>query len=386
MSLSNTQYTSSNYNTLSDVLDSYRSFGNGYYNSQNRRKANTTLSLSQSLGEWGYLSVNGSRDDYWDQPGHNESFGANYGVGLWGGSLSLNWTQNKRADRSGVQQNDRITSVMFSVPMDRWLGGGTNASYQYVSPSNGDDTQQIGLNGRAFERQLYWSVSQRYRAGAESGDSNNSALNLTWYGGYGRLRGDYSYTQNIRQMGADLSGGMVVHRKGVTLGQPLSNTVALISAPGAAGVPVGGWPGVKTDFRGYTTQANLNPYQENMVSLDPRRLSTYAEIPQTDTRVIPTQGAVVQASFATRIGARALMTLIAKDGNSIPFGALVTLDGQTAAAGVVDANGVVFLSGLPTKGALTVKWGQNQQQCRVSYQLPTKPGPANMYVMNNSCV
>jgi outer membrane usher protein len=385
LTMSNTQYSSSVYNTLSDVLDSYSSNVNRYYANQDQRKASTTLTLSQSLGEWGYFNLNGSRDSYRDRSGSNDSFGASYGVGVGGGTLSLNWTQNRRTGLTTEQQNDQITSVIFSMPLERWLKRPVNATWQSVSPSNGNDTQQIGLNGQGFDRRLSWDVSQRYRSGADSGDRNNSALRLRWYGGYGQLGGNYSYSPNIRQMGADVSGGVVVHRNGITFGQPLGDTIALIEAPGASGVQVGGWPGVRTDFRGYTTQAYLNPYQENIVSLDPRHLPANAEITQTDMRVIPTQGAVIPATFATRIGARALMTLKREDGSSIPFGALVVLEGEVASAGVVDDKGVVYLTGLPAKGELMVKWGQSQQQCRVSYQLPKERGPADMYVMDNVC-
>ncbi|EEP99179.1 fimbrial biogenesis outer membrane usher protein [Yersinia ruckeri] len=386
LTLSNTQYSSSGYQTLSNVLDSYSHNSNGYSADQDQRKASSTLTLSQSLGEWGYFNLNGTRDSFRDRSGANDSFGASYGVGVGGGNLSLNWTQNRRAGTFGDQQNDQITSVMFSMPLNRWLGGSTNASYQFVSPSNGTDTQQVGLNGQGFDRRLSWDVRQRYRSGADSGDRNNSALQLRWYGGYGQLGGNYSYTPNIRQMGADVAGGVVMHRNGVTFGQPLSDTVALIEAPGASGVQVGGWPGVKTDFRGYTTQAYLNPYQENNVSLDPSNLPANAEITQTDMTVIPTQGAVIPATFATRIGARALMTLSREDGTSIPFGALAMLEGQATVAGVVDDKGMVYLSGLPAKGELSVKWGQSeQQQCRVNFQLPKERGVADMYVMNYVC-
>ncbi len=386
LSLSNAQYSSSGYRTLSDVLGSYRNNADGYDNNQDQRKASTTLTLSQSLGEWGYVNLNGTRDSFRDRSGNNDSFGASYGVGVAGGFLSLNWTQNRRASVVGEQQNDNITSVMFSMPLHRLLGGTTHATYQFVSPSNGNDTQQVGLNGLAFDRRLSWDASQRYRSGVDSGERDNSRLQLRWHGGYGQMGGNYSYSSNIRQMGADVSGGMVMHRNGVTFGQPLSDTVALVEAPGASGVQVGGWPGVRTDFRGYTTQANLNPYQENNVSLDPSHFPSNAEITQTDMTVVPTQGAVIPATFATRIGARALMTLTREDGTSVPFGAIAMLGEQATIAGVVDNNGVVYLTGLPAKGELSVRWGQSQQQqCRVNFQLPKERGSADMYVMNSVC-
>ncbi|HGM5835951.1 TPA: fimbrial biogenesis outer membrane usher protein [Serratia marcescens] len=388
MTMTSYQYASSGYNTLSDVLDTWRSNDDrgGWWTSgsNDRRKSNTSIQLSQSLGPWGYLNLNGSRDDYWNRPGHDNTFGVSYGVSFSGVSLTLGWTQTKQVNRDGDQRTDRQTSLWVSVPLDRWLGGSTNATYQLTSPSRGGDTHEVGLNGQSFNRQLYWDVRQRYRAGDNNGgDRNSSAMRLSWTGGYGQIGGNYSYSPSLRQMGADVSGGLVVHRHGVTLGQTMGDTVALVEAPGASGVSVGGWPGVKTDFRGYTTQAYLTPYQENLVSLDPTNLPLDAEVPQTDMKVVPTKGAIVAAKFATRIGGRALMTLTRPGGQAVPFGALVTVEGQSVGAGVVGEGGQVYLTGLPEKGEMLVKW--SEQQCRVSYHLPQEPGPTGVYTMTGVC-
>lgn len=108
-----------------------------------------------------------------------------------------------------------------------------------------------------------------------------------------------------------------------------------------------------------------------------------AEVTQTDVRVVPTEGAVVEAKFHTRIGARALMTLKREDGSAIPFGAQVTVNGQDGSAALVDTDSQVYLTGLADKGELTVKWGT--QQCRVHYQLPAHKGIAGLYQMSGLC-
>lgn len=391
--LSSYQYASSGYNTLSEVLDSYhkgstsRSNG-GYSSNRDRRKTRSTLMLNQSLGDWGYVNLNGSRENYWNRTGHQDSLSAGYGIGLQGMSLSLNWVQNRNS-YDGQQRNDRILSFMASMPLDRWLGGNIRTNYQLISPSSGGETQQVGLGGQAFNRQLNWSVSQRYRSGPVSGDRNNSTVQMGWSGGYGQLNGNHSYSPSAQQTGVDASGGMVFSREGATFGQTLdmNNGVALIAAPGASGVPVSGWPGVQTDFRGYTTLSYLNPYQENTVSLDPSRLPLDAEINQTDVKVVPTKGAVIPAKFITRIGMRALITLAGPDGRAVPFGALATLDSAGAGiTGIVGNGGQVYLSGLAETGVLTVKWGQAQaQQCRAEYRLYGEPGPADLYMTGTAC-
>lgn len=367
------QYASAGYNTLSDALDSWHAGGIdqwGWNNPNDRRKSTTSLTLNQSMGEWGNLNLNGSRSDYWNRAGHDNSYGAGYGVGFNGISVSLGVSRNKQFNNGGESRTDTVTSLYMSVPLDRWMssaGSNVRATYQLTSDKD-TDTHEVGLNGYAFDRQLNWDVKQRHKSGGSVSDRDNSSLHMTWNGRYGQVGGNYSYSPHQRLMGGNVAGGMLVHRNGVTIGQPLGDTTALIEAPGAAGVPVNGFPGVSTDFRGYTTKAYLSPYQENAISLDPTLLTANAEITQTDVKVVPTKGAVVPAKFSTRVGERALMTLLQADGQVVPFGSVVSLaSGQ--GAGVVGDKGLVYLTGLPQQGALIAKWGDNKQ-CQVAYTLP----------------
>lgn len=384
LSLSNSYYTPSGSATLSEVLDSYRGNETLSYNNINRRKTESSVILSQSFKDWGSLSLNGSRKDYWNKEGHSDSFGVTYGVSVGSATLSLNWLGSKRTFNKDQKQNDNITNFMVSMP----FGGVVRANYQMLSPSSSGKNHNIGLSGQAFNKQLDWRVNQKYSPDAMNGDKSSSAMNLRWHGSYADVMSSYSYGDNVRQMSAGVTGGIVMHNNGITFGQPFSDTIALIEAPGTAGVSVNGWPGVKTDFRGYTTQSYLRPYQENKISVDPSTLSDFSDIPKTDIRVVPTKGAVIPAVFATSNGARALIKLTHADGSNIAFGSLVKLAGTKGNAfkGVVDENGVVFLTGLSAEGELQVNWGQSQQQqCRVIYRLPKNAGQSNIYEMSGIC-
>ncbi|MGF6188973.1 fimbria/pilus outer membrane usher protein [Serratia sp. 2723] len=379
--LASYQYASSGYYTLSDVLDSYR--GNSspddwwYYDDNERRKSNTSLTLNQSMGAAGYISVSGTRQDYWDRTGHDETLTLGYGVSLGSASVSLNWSRNKRINGTGEKAMDNLTTMSVSFP----LGGSTYANYQYTAPSEGAASHELGLSGQSFSRRLNWNLTQDYLEGKDNSSRNASAMNLSWDGGYGVVGGNYRYSSSLRQMGVNVAGGVVAHSHGITFGQPLSDTVALIEAPGASGVLVSSWPGVKTDFRGYTLSPGLAAYQENTVSLDPTALISDAEIAQTDVNVVPTQGAVIPVKFQTRVGGRGMMTLTRPDGSEIPLGAVATMAGVSA--GIVGDDGQVYLTGLPDKGQLTVKWSGNQ--CKVNYQLPAEKGVAGLYVMQAVC-
>lgn len=377
LTLSTTRYDASGFSPLSEVLESYRQGGPTSSDAQFRSE--TALTLEQPLGEWGSFSLSGFRSS--NGHGNTGSFSAGYGVGIRGISLSLNATQSRisNSDSDSKRQANRLVSLMVSVPLDRWLGGSTRATFQMTSPSSGGNTQKVGLSGQAYDRRLQWNVSQR------SGERNDSDLNLAWSGGYGQLSGRYGYSPSYRQTGLDASGGVVITRSGMTAGQILNDTVALVEAPGASGVPVRGWPGVKTDFRGYTTHSGLQPYRKNIVSLDPVRLSADAELKQTDVTVVPTQGAVIPATFITHIGGRALVSLTRPDGKPVPFGALVTPEKQASSgSGIAGEGGEVYLSGLDGKGVLLAKWGDTQQ-CRADYHLPEKTGPAGLYLLTAVC-
>ncbi|EMI5492729.1 fimbrial biogenesis outer membrane usher protein, partial [Providencia stuartii] len=106
--------------------------------------------------------------------------------------------------------------------------------------------------------------------------------------------------------------------------------------------------------------------------LDPSTLPQDVDLAQSNVNVYPTKGAVVKASFATRIGYQVLMTL--KQGaKHVPFGAVATLISDNAAetiSSIVGDAGQVYLTGLPEKGELLVKWGETlAQQCQVSFDL-----------------
>ncbi len=386
------QYSSVGYHTLSDVLDSYRDNDAQSWRRSENRSRRTTLSLSQSLGSFGYVSLSGSRDEYRNRS-RRDYIGVSYGTAWKGISWSLNWSRNSNVGGyygSKGRPEDSI-SLWMSVPLGRWLGNtdnDINVTAQMQHTTRQDTRYEAGLNGRAFDRRLYWDIREQVTPGSEPRE-DNSRLNMTWYGTYGELTGMYSYTHGVRQMSAGGAGGMVIHSEGVTIGQRAGDTIALVAAPGVSGAFVSGWPGIRTDFRGYALAGDVSPYQKNVVMLDPMTFPEDVEVPQTDSRVVPTKGAVVRAGFETRVGGRALMTLTRQDGATLPFGAVVTVDGKlgqkSGSVGVVGDNGEVYMSGLAKAGRLKAQWGE-KSQCYADYRLPEEKGPAGIFLTRAVCM
>ncbi|HAI4889981.1 TPA: fimbria/pilus outer membrane usher protein [Escherichia coli] len=388
----NYQYSSDGYHSMSDVLDTYRNDGWYTYRHSDNRIRRTLINLNQSLGRWGYLGLNGSREEYRGRP-PKDYISASYNTSWNSIFLSVSWSRNRNAGgyytrKSRMEDN---ISMWISIPLGRWLGNTDNdiSTTTQIQRSAGENTSyEVGMNGRAFDRRLYWDVRDRISPGSKD-RAGTSRLNLQWSGSYGELTGMYSYNNSVRQMDVGMSGSIVAHSEGITFGQWTGDTVALIAAPGVSGVSVGDLPGIKTDFRGYTLVGYMTPYQVNELTLDPTTFPEDVEIAQTDRRVVPTKGAVVRAKFTTRVGGRALVVLSRRDGTPLPFGAVASIEDKlgttSASAGVVDDRGRVYLSGLSQTGKLKVQWGANSQ-CYANYRLPKEKGAAGIFLTHAVCI
>lgn len=141
-----------------------------------------------------------------------------------------------------------------------------------------------------------------------------------------------------------------------------------MKAPGTHGTHITNQTGVETDFRGYTVVPFVTAYRHNTIALDTETLPDDADVTHAAQIVTPTRGAVVRASFNTRVGRRVLMTLT-QNGKPLPFGATVTTDDKDSEF-IVGNDGQTYLSGLPQHGKLSVNWGQGaSEHCVAEYAL-----------------
>lgn len=358
LAIANYQYTDNDFYALSEVLDSWRTDSRSWLNTHDLQKKNRIeASISQSFSELGYFNFNIYRENYHNSNNHNTTINAGYTFPVKNATVSLNYSQTQSTINYSKENKDKIFSLWVNIPLSSSLGRNTYASYRWIGGSS-NESHAIGLSGSSMEQRLSWGVNQTYNPDNEY-NRNNGSMHIDWNGAYGLISGNYSYNPQMRQSGLTVEGGIVAHRNGITIGQPLSETVALIEAPGASNVGVSGSAGVKTDFRGYTTSSYLVPYQENTISLNPLDFSYEVDVPITDTRVVPTKGAIVPATFSTNVGKRVIFTLLTKNGTAVPFGALATLDGHPEINGIVGKDGKVYLTGMPLKGKISIKWKNN---------------------------
>jgi len=236
--------------------------------------------------------------------------------------------------------------------------------------------QQLGQIGTLYlngSRQAYWgtdAIDKQLQIGLNSTiDDSTGYTALHYRGGYGNASVGYSHSRAIQQVYFGLNGGLVAHANGLTLSQPLNDTMVLVKVPGASHVRIENQTGVQTDWRGYAVVPYATEYRENRVALDTNTLADNVDLNDAVVSVIPTHGAIVLADFKARIGTKLLLSLV-YNSKPVPFGAIVTSE-DNPYGNIVDDNGQVYLSGMPLQGKIRAKWGENSNtSCTASYSLP----------------
>lgn len=343
-----------------------------------RQRSDFQMRISQQLGSWGALYLSASRNDYWGSDRVNNTLSAGYNGSFRGVSYGLAYSIDHIKGDGSWPENRQLSlnmQVPFSLFSSSQALSRNYANYQMTHTNQGEVQQQVGISGNALDERLSYSAMQGWSNGKSS---DNGTLNAGYQGSKGQVNMGYSYGGAFRSLNLSANGGVVVHPEGVTLGQMLGNSVAVVSAPGAKDTSVMNG-NVRTDSRGYALVPYLSNYQNNSISLNPATLPDDVEMTQSSRNVYPTKGAVVMARFDTRVGYQALVTL--QQGETrIPFGTLVTVEGTPAGeynTGIVGDAGQVYLSGLPEKGQLTAKWGKEaSQQCRAAFSFAESAAPA----------
>ncbi|MGR3753337.1 fimbria/pilus outer membrane usher protein [Edwardsiella anguillarum] len=376
--LASYQYASAGYSSFTDAMTPRRA----RYPSPWRKKHDSSVSLKQDLSRFGSLDLSFRATGYWDKK--SESYAnLNYSTSLLGrASLSLGWNRVLNAD---YRHQEDIFSAAIYVSLGNLIGAGTNSSlrYQILSERDRSISNSLTLNGIAYDNRLSWNISQGINN--KNGDNNRTSLSAALIHPFGAINGMYNYSPTVTQFGGGINGSMVLHRGGLTLGQRIHGAAALLDVDNAADIAVTNRNGVKTDDNGFALVTALNTYRKNDIYIQQADLNSQTEIKQTVSSVIPTDNALVLASYKTVNGKKALFHITGSDGKPIPFGALVVTEHQHS-AGIVGDAGDVFLSGLSDSGVLHIRWGNHDgQQCRLPYTLKEK-NPIGLYISALACL
>ncbi|MGU7785168.1 fimbria/pilus outer membrane usher protein [Burkholderia sp. PU8-34] len=382
VSLATYRYSTSGFFGLNDaMLVRERVANGGAVDSVSRQRSRTSLSVNQVLGERaGRLGLNVSATNYWNRGGTDLTYSATYSNTF----RNITYGVSVLRQQNSMGRSETQYYVSATIPFGRTSP--VTATTSFSHSTNGQNQALATISGSAGrDDNMSYSVTAN-RASGNGSANNDGSGSVVYRGAFGELSATAGAGTGYQQGSVGIRGGMVAHRGGLTLSQPLSETFAIVKADDAAGARVMNSPGARIDGRGYAVVPYLTPYSMNSIELDPEGLSTDVEMKMTTQQVAPRAGAVSLIEFATTSGKSAVIDARRDDGSALPFGAGV-VDAGGKEVGVVGQGSRIFARGLEDNGTLTIRW--NDTSCSIKYALPVAKGNAatrGLRRLNSVCV
>lgn len=277
------------YRSFDEKIAQSAQSGYGWDDGITQRVLRGQLELNQSISEDSSLSLS------WRWLRSRDSDSANQGA-----TLSLNTTVHDidlslygGYDRYGNNPDETTVGITVSVPVSLW---GTTSNIGYVTElaSRGEDSHGINVYGSALN-----DYSLRYDLQAMHTVHGNDTLSANM--GYQYNAGEVNLSTvragTRRDYHADASGSLLFHSGGVTLGQQLGSTVALVEVPDSPGVGFYNQFGSTTNAKGELLVSYLTPWRVNRITVDSLSMPENATLEVTEMESVPTEGAVVLLRF-----------------------------------------------------------------------------------------
>lgn len=375
------RYSSRDYRTFNDHVwannkDSYTrerhdvyDIGD-YYQNDFGRKNSVSANVSQPLAAgWGAFSLSLLWRDYWQRGGHSEDYQLSYS-NSW---QRVAWTFSASQTYADDRHEDKRFNIFISIPFT-W-GDGIASARRQLSLSNsttfdndGFAANNTGVSGTFGQRdQFNYGVNLSHQ---RQHQETTAGANMSWNTPVAMLGGSYSQSSQYRQMSGNLSGGMVLWSGGLNLANRLTETVAILDAPGLEGAYVNGQKYRTTNRHGTVVYDNLSPYRENHLTLDVSDSATHTELLGNRKSVAPVRGAVVLAHFDTDTRRPWFIKAQRADGTPLTFGDDVE-DERGHNVGLVGQGSRLFIRTDELPPSVTVARGKSAgQRCVVAFEPP----------------
>jgi outer membrane usher protein len=331
-----------------------------------QQKDRFTLTLSQRLGDsGGSLYANASINDYWNQDGRDTQFQLGYNNHFK--RLAYGVTLSRGRTQFGGYDNQMFVNA--SLPLGNTPYAPSLSVNLNHSAANGSQEQAV-LNGTAGQwNQFVYGASASH---SSSGTGSAVSVNAGYNSPYAILSVSAGKGSGYSQESFGASGALVAHKGGVTFGQPLGDTAAIVHVPGARGAHILNAPGVRVDHFGYALVPYLTPYQLDEIQIDPQGLPLGVQLDATSANVAPYAGAIVMVDFKSHYGHALLARIHTADGKTLPFGTEIQ-DAKGQSIGTVGQGGLALLRVISKSGELSARWQGAQgiaQSCSFAYAVP----------------
>jgi len=352
---------SGNYRELTDAMDDdYVGYDNSYAANLNW---STSLAGTFSAG-FNYNQATGDGQD------------SRYLLLSWGktfkyASVNVNW-QSAIGDTDD-DQNEDLLYVNLSIPL-----GGTQSLSSYMRKQGDSTSYGLANSGSLGENTNYYISADR------DNDSNENSFN-------GNINTNLHYTQlsvgggtsgdNQRNYNATLSGGIAMHKDGVTFSPyPIRETFAIakLSEP-KAGVEISTPQGtVWTDHWGQAVVPGLIEWRNSRIEVDANKLPQSMTLANGTKYIAAAHASVSEVSFKVLNSRRVMLRIKQADGKPLKKG-LSVVDGKNNYIVTVVDDGHVFLNDADQITALYAMDDNNNRLCKLNFTLPEKHDEDTFY-------
>ncbi|ADO48998.1 fimbrial biogenesis outer membrane usher protein [[Enterobacter] lignolyticus] len=339
-----------------------------YYTYDFGRKNSISANINQALPEgWGSFSLSALWRDYWEHGGSSKDYQFSYSNSWQRISYTLSASQTYDEDH----HEDKRFNIFFSIPF--YWGDNITSPRRHINISNsttfdndGYASNNTSLYGTAGNRdQFNYGVNFSHQ---QQNNETTAGTNLTWNLPFVTLNGSYSQSSKYTQASGSLSGGVVLWSGGVNLANRLSETFAILQAPGLEDAHVNGQKHRTTNQQGTVVYDSLIPYRDNHLTLDASHSESDTELQGNRKNVAPYRGAVVLTRFDTDARKPWLIRARRPDGTPLTFGYEVE-DGQGQNVGLVGQGSVLFIRTDAVPASLSVPVNKQQgYYCTITFK------------------
>ncbi|WP_312691507.1 fimbria/pilus outer membrane usher protein [Kosakonia sp.] len=385
--LAASRYAAQGYAELYDTLGSRHAQGQGqqWQSPTWKQRSRIEFAASQPLASFGNINASASMQDYSDGKQRDKQYQLSWNK-LFDYGVSLSVTAARTYSITpGVSNNADVFSFRRQMQTMWSFSLSTPLGQRRTSPTlstNVNHTTGNGGSDGGYQSTLSGIYGEHDPLNYSLNFSANKRMEQAGWGAnlqrsfpYVNAATSWSTSSNYWQASASLQGAIVAHKSGVTLGQWVGDSFALIDAPGASGAEVIGGQNARVDAFGYAITPALGAYQINHVTLDPGNMDDNVELQTMKMQVAPYAGATVRLRFNTLQGQAMLITAARPDNASIPMGTSV-YDGYGNRTGMVGQANQIYLRSHEEKGELQVQWGnRTNERCRIAWHAPSSQEP-----------
>jgi len=265
---------------------------------------------------------------------------------------------------SGV--SNTMLNLFLNYPLDNGVLLSSNTSTQQGHTTGTVQLQKPPPQGNG--------MGYRALVGGQQGAVQREEAGLTLQSDYGLYMFDVGRAPALTSYRMSASGGLAMMDGHAFLSRHIYDGFAIAQVPGYPDVPVylNGQLSARTNNEGYAYLYGLPSYQKSKIRINTDEMPMEAQIEKAEVEVVPHYRSGVSLKFPVEISVGALLKLVAQNGEPLPNGTVLVIEGRMEEFQVA-LDGEAYITGLGKSNKLNATW--YGQRCQVDVEMPENPGP-----------